>query len=113
MSVAAPRVVAVLLLGVLLVVGCVHEVTVQPLSKEQAIAAARGFAAVPQSAVVVRAEAGPFGLFVANPNGKMSPPPADHWVWLIDFRDSGGIIRGVIIDYISGALVESVIGIPN
>ena len=85
----------------------------QPLTREQAIAAARGFAPAPASAVVFRAEAGPFGKFEANPNGKMSPPPADHWVWRIDFRDSGGIISGAIIDYVTGALVDSYIGIPN
>ena len=113
MSVAAARVLAVLLLGVLLVAGCDRAVTARPLSKAQAIAIARGFAAVPPDAVVVRAESGPFGLFDANPNGKMSPPPADHWVWLIDFGDSGGISRRVIIDYVSGALVENVIGITN
>jgi hypothetical protein len=113
MRVVVPRFLAVLLFGVLLVAGCVREVTVQPLSKEVAIAAARGFAAVPPSAVVVKAEAGPFGRFEPNPNGKMSPPPADHWVWHVQFRDSGGIISGAIIDYISGALVETYIGIPN
>jgi hypothetical protein len=140
MSVVAPRILAVLLLSVLLVAGCGRAAndgspvpsrtapssaqsppsatpnptaSLPPLTKEQAIAAARGFAGVPASAVVFKAEAGPFSQFDANPNGKMSPPPADHWVWRIDFRDSGGITSGAIIDYVSGALIEVSLGIPN
>lgn len=107
MSAVTPRVFAALLLGVVVVAGCGRPVTVHPLTKEQAIAVARRIAAAPASAVVFRAEAGPFGQFDPDPNGKMSPPPADHWVWRIDFRDSGGIISGAIIDYISGAPVET------
>ena len=87
--------------------------SLQPLTREQAIAVARRIAGAPASAVLFRAEAGPFGQFDANPNGKMSPPPADHWVWRIDFRDSGGIISGAIIDYVTGTLVETYRGIPN
>lgn len=140
MSVVAPRRLAVLLLGVLLVAGCGRTAnsgsplpsgtarssaqpsssatpnptaSLQPLTREQAIAVARGFAGVPPSAVVFKAEAGPFGQFDANPNGKMSPPPADHWVWHIEFGDSGGIMSGAIIDYVSGALVETYKAIPN
>ncbi len=140
MSVVPPRGLAVLLLGVLLVAGCggaangssavpsgasspgaessssataKPTASPQPLSKEQAIAAARRFAGVPPSAVVVKAEAGPFGQFDPNPNGKMSPPPADHWVWYIEFRDAAGLVASAIIDYVSGALVETVRGIPN
>jgi hypothetical protein len=84
-----------------------------PLTKEEAIAVARGLAGAPPSAVVFRADAGPFGQFEPDPNGKMSPPPADHWVWRVDFRDSGGIISGAIIDYVTGAPVDSYRGIPN
>jgi len=140
MSVVAPRGLAVFLLGVVLVAGCgraAHDgsavpsgaspssaeptssampkptASLQPLTKEQAIAVARGFAGVPPSAVVFKAEAGPFGQFDADPNGKMSPPPADHWVWSIEFGDSGGIMSGAIIDYVTGALVESYKAIPN
>jgi hypothetical protein len=140
MRVVAPRSLAALLLGVLLVAGCGRAAndgspvpsgaspssadpspsptpyptaSLQPLSKEQAIAAARGFAGVPPSAAVFKADAGPFGQFEPNPNGKMSPPPADHWVWRVDFRDSGGNISGAIIDYVTGALVDSYKGIPN
>jgi hypothetical protein len=98
---------------VLLAAGCGRTISPQPLTSEQAIAAARGFAGVPPSAVVSRAEAGPFGQFEPDPNGKMSPAPADKWVWLIEFRDSGGITSGVIIDYVSGALVDTYRGIPN
>ncbi|MGZ6801349.1 MAG: hypothetical protein ACXVGR_16265 [Mycobacteriaceae bacterium] len=79
-----------------------------PLTREQAIAAARGFAGVPPSAVVVSAEAGPFGQFEPNPNGKMSPPPADHWVWSIAFANSDAII-----DYVTGALIETTRWIAN
>ncbi len=140
MRVVASRGHAVFLLGVLLVAGCGRpaidgspvpsgvsasraepsasatpnpSASLQPLTREQAIAVARGFAGAPASAVVFRAEAGPFGQFDPNPNGKMSPPPADHWVWRIDFRDSGGIISGAIIDYVTGAPVDAYIGIPN
>ena len=140
MSVVAPRALAVLLLGVLLVAGCGRaasdaspvpsgtspssaepsssatpnpSASLQPLTREQAIAAARGFAGAPPSAVVFKAEAGPVGQFDANPNGKMSLPPADHWVWRIEFRDSSGNISGAIIDYVTGALVETYRGIPN
>jgi hypothetical protein len=140
MSAVAPKGLAVLLIGVLLVAGCGRAAndgspmpngtspasaepsssatpnptaSLQPLTKEQAIAVARGFAGVPPSAVVFKAEAGPFAQFDANPNGKMSPPPADHWVWHIEFGDSGGIMSGAIIDYVSGALVETYRAIPN
>lgn len=85
-----------------------------PLTKDEAIAAARGFAGVSPSATVVSAEAGPFGQFDPNPNGKMSPPPADHWVWRIQFRDAGtNIVAGAIIDYATGALIEVSLGVPN
>jgi hypothetical protein len=113
MTAVTPRVLALLLLGVVLVAGCGRPVNLQPLTKQQAIAVARRIAGAPADAVVFRAEAGPFRRFDTNPNGKMSPPPADHWVWRIEFRDAGGIISGAIIDYISGALVETYIGIPN
>jgi hypothetical protein len=140
MGVVTPRVLAVLLLGVLLLPGCSRAAgdgspvpsgtspssaepsssatanptaSLQPLSKEQAVAAARGFAGVPPSALVFKAEAGPFGQFDANLNGKMSPPPADAWVWRVEFRDSGGIIAGAIIDYVTGALIEAYKGLPN
>ena len=87
--------------------------SVAPLTKDEAIAAARGYAGVSASAAVVSAEAGPFGQFDPNPNGKMSPPSADHWVWRIEFRDSGAMISGAIIDYVTGALVEVFRAIPN
>ena len=83
------------------------------LTKEQAIAAARVFAGVSPSTVVVSAEAGPFGRFEPSPNGKMSPPPADHWVWRIVFANSEAIDSEAIIDYVSGALIEVSTGIGN
>lgn len=126
MSVVAPRGSAVLLLGVLLVAGCGGasvepsasatanpSASLQPLSREQAIAVARRIAGASPSAVVVSAEAGPFAQFEPNPNTKMSPPPADRWVWYVVFRESAEISRGAITDYVTGALVESSIGITN
>jgi hypothetical protein len=126
MSLAAPRGSAVLLLGVLLVAGCGGAsvepsasasanpaASLQPLTREQAIAAARGFVGASPSAVVVSAEAGPFAQFEPNPNTKVSPPPADRWVWDIEFREPNGIGQGAIVDYVTGALVEASIGIPN
>ena len=125
MSPKAPRGRAFVLLGVVLVAGC-NAASVEPsasatasaaaslqhLTREEAIAAARVFAGA-ATALVVGAEAGPFAQFDPSPNAKMSPPPADRWVWQIEFRDSGGMISGAIIDYISGALVDSYRGIPN
>jgi hypothetical protein len=126
MSVMAPRGSAVLLLGVLLVAGCGGasvepsasattnpSASLQPLGREQAIAVARRIAGAPLSAVVVSAEAGPFAQFDPSPNAKMSPPPADHWVWHIEFHDSDGTGWGAIIDYVTGGFVEASIGITN
>lgn len=87
--------------------------SLQPLTREQAIAVARGLAGVSPSATVVSVEAGPFGRFEPNPNGKMSPPPADHWVWRIAFGGSGASNSGAIIDYVTGALVYVFMAIPN
>ena len=104
MRLVAPRGAAVLLLGLLLVAGCGRAsvepsasptaspaASPQPLTREQAIATARGFAGVPPSAVVFKAEAGPFAQFEPDPNGKMSPPPPDRWVWYVVFRESDGM----------------------
>jgi hypothetical protein len=126
MSLTAPRWPAVLLLGVVLVAGCGRAslepsasatanaaASLQPLTKEEAIAAARPFAGAPPSAVVVSAEAGPFGQFDPDRNTKVSLPPADQWVWLVEFRDSGEVSSDVIIDYVTGALVETIRGIAN
>jgi hypothetical protein len=121
----APRARAFLLLGVLLVAGCTGAsvqpsasattsaaASLQPLTREEAIAAARVFAGA-ATAVVVGAEAGPFAQFDASPNPKMSPPPAGHWVWHIAFRDSSGNYSDAIIDYVTGALVETSRTIAN
>jgi hypothetical protein len=126
MSLVASRGRAGLLLGVVLIAGCggasvepsasatpTAAASLQPLTREEAIAAARRVAGASPSAVVASAEAGPFSQFEPNPNGKMSPPPADHWVWDIVFRESDEISRGAIIDYVTGALVETSIGITN
>jgi hypothetical protein len=85
-----------------------------PLTKDEAIIAARGFAGVSPSATVDSAEAGPFGQFEPDRNDKVSQPPADHWVWDVQFRDAGtNIVAGAIIDYVTGALVDIYLGIPN
>jgi hypothetical protein len=117
---------AFLLLGVLLVAGCSGgsvepsgsatvsaAASLQPLTRDEAISAARVFAGAPPSAVVVGAEAGPFAQFEPSPNAKMSPPPADQWVWHVEFRDSSGIYSDAIIDYLTGALVETSRAITN
>jgi hypothetical protein len=87
-----------------------------PLTREQAIATARGVAGAQlglAAVVVVSAEAGPFAQFEPDPNGKMSPPPPDRWVWYVVFHESDGMSSSAIIDYVTGAVVEFSIGIAN
>jgi hypothetical protein len=125
MSLIVPKWPAVLLLGTVLVAGCGRAslepsasatasaaASLQPLTKEEAIAAARPFAGAPPSDVV-SAEAGPFGQFDPDRNAKASLPPADKWVWFVEFRDSGEVSSAVIIDYVTGALVETIRAIAN
>ena len=127
MSLIAPREgPALLLLGVVLVAGCGGAslepsasvtanatASLQPLTREEAIAAAGPFAGAPPSAVVVRTEAGPFGQFDPDRNARSRfrrPTSGSGSSSSVILARSGS---AVIIDYVTGALVETIKGITN
>ena len=83
------------------------------LTRDDAIAAARQFAPMGESAPVLSADQGPFGRFDPDPNLKASPPPPDHLVWRVAFAPPGQPSQSVILDYYSGALIEVRTAIAN
>lgn len=77
------------------------------LSRDDAVATARQFAGVGAATPTVDAESGPFSQFEPDPNQKNSPPSPDHLVWRVGFASSDTTERIVIIDYYTGALIQT------
>lgn len=76
------------------------------LSEDQAIAIARTYSVPPPSSPVVSTTAGPFRQFETAP-GKGNPEPQDRMVWEVVFGAPDGSRTYVILDFETGAFIES------
>lgn len=82
-----------------------------PLSRDAAIAIARGLGIHTATSPLLSATVGPFHQFGPAPNGKISEP-ADAQVWQVVFAASATSTAFVILDGYTGALVETGLGVP-
>lgn len=82
------------------------------LSRDQAIAIARRFAIGASANWIVQTAAGPYRQFNPMANAKVSPPPPDRWVWQVTFDSGQTTTAFVMLDYYTGAFIETGTAFP-
>jgi hypothetical protein len=82
-----------------------------PITRDRAVAIARVLGVHTETSPLVSATAGPFQDFDAAPGGKVAELP-NAWVWAVKFRVSNSTDAFVILDYYTGALVETGLAKP-